>query len=178
VHIDQRFSTNGPPTTTVVRDYHSAWWSASKGYRPLGPTFLFFNAINTAQFWQFSMAQFSVVIHNREKIFLIKWSSSLKDWKPLIWIMWQAVSGHYPGHFPRTFPRTLISYTVHRLWYLSRIQLPFKHHTTFINSDYHLNKEPISRPISSNVRVMGLPGVIITQCPPRLRYLDRNFSSI
>src|SRR6218665_3125788 len=85
----------GPP---VVRDHHSAWWSASKGYRPLGPTFLFFNAINKDQFWQFSMAQFSAVIRNREKIFLIKWSSSLKRLK--------TADRDYVTSGIRTLPRT------------------------------------------------------------------------
>jgi len=44
-------------------------------------------------------------------------------------------------------------------------------HATFINSNFHLNKERIS----ANVRVRVLFSVVIIQCAPCFRYLDKNF---
>ena len=57
---EQRFSTCGPWTTRGP--WPSAWWSASRA------TFLFLKNINTQtdEFWQISMAQFSVVVRHRE----------------------------------------------------------------------------------------------------------------
>src|SRR6218665_2599398 len=51
------------------------------------------------------------------------------------------------------------------------IQLLFKHRITFINSNFHLQKERIS----SNIRVRVLINVVMMQCAPHFRYIDKNF---
>ena len=77
----------------------------------------------------------------------------------------------------RTFPLDFssqswsVSYSGGSRWWLLWIQLLFKHRITFINSNFHLHKECIS----SNIRVSVLINVVIMQCAPHFRYIDKNF---